>query len=260
MDRKPADRLRGKAIMVVGSGTGIGAATVRRLCAEGARVCAADINLDAASALAGALAAQGHEAFAVPIDIADEQSVKAAFGTAVERLGRLDGAHINAADMRTIFADSDAVDVDLGVFDRTMSVNMRGHLLCARAAIPELERAGGGSLVFTSSEASMVGEPQRPSYAMAKSALNALVRHISSRWGKAGITANAVAPGFVMTPEMIAGGQVPEKWVELCLKQVNAPRLGEVDDIAAMVAHLLSADGRWINGQVFHVNGGSHYH
>lgn len=245
--------------MVIGSGTGIGAATVRRLCAEGARVCAADLNVNAARAVADALAADGHDAFAVPIDIADEGSVNAAFGLALERFGRLDGAHVNAADMRTIFADSNAVEVDLGVFDRTIAVNLRGHLLCAREAIPALERSGGGALVFTSSEASVVGEPERPSYAMAKSGINALVRHISSRWGKAGIRANAVAPGFVMTPEMIAGGQVPPKWIEICLKQVNAPRLGEVDDIAAMVAHLLSADGRWINGQVFHVNGGAHY-
>jgi len=253
------ERLEGKAIVVVGAGTGIGAATVRRLCLEGARVCAADINLDAAAAVAEEMVAEGREAFAVHVDIAEEASVREAFAGAMGGLGRLDGVHVNAADLRTIFADSDALDVDLGVFDRTIAVNLRGHLLCTRQALPALRKSGGGAIVYTSSDAGDAGEPERPSYAMSKSALNALVRHVASRWGKEGITANAVAPGFVMTPEMIAGGQVPEPWIAHCLQGVHSPRLGKVEDIAAMVALLLSEDGRWVNGQVIHVNGGAFY-
>jgi len=250
-------RLAGKAIMVVGAGTGIGAATVERLCSEGARVCVADINIQAAEAVAGGMVEAGHEAFAIAIDITDEASVDAAFAAAVEKLGRLDGAHINAADLRTIFADSDALSVDLGIFDRTISVNLRGHLLCTRAALPHLKAAGGGALVYTSSGAGDAGEPERPSYAMSKSGLNALMRHVASRWGRDAITANAVAPGFVMTPEMIAGGQVPPEWIDHCIAQTRSTRLGKAEDIAGMVAMLLSEDGRWINGQVFHVNGGA---
>lgn len=254
-----SERLKGKAIIVVGAGTGIGAATVRRLCSEGARVCIADINTRAAETLAAEMTGAGHEAFAVPIDIVEEASVRDAFAAALDRLGRLDGAHINAADMRTIFADSNALDVDLAVFDRTIAANLRGHLLCTRQALPALLAAGGGALVYTSSVASVEGEPQRPSYAMSKSGINALVRHVASRWGKEGITANAIAPGFVMTPEMIAGGQVPEDWIEFCLQGVNSTRLGKAEDIAAMAALLLSEDGRWVNGQVIHVNGGALY-
>ena len=251
------DRLRDRAIMVIGAGTGIGAAVVARLCDEGARVCVADINLPAAGALAARMTAQGHSAFAVAIDIADEASVQAAFAQALASLGRLDGVHVNAADLRTIFADSDALDVDLAVYDRTMAVNLRGHLLCTRAALPPLLATGAGALVYTSSDAWAAGEPERPSYAMSKSGLNALMRHVASRWGRQDITANAVAPGFVMTPEMIAGGQVPPAFAEHCLKQVRSTRLGTVDDIAGVVAMLLSQDGRWINGQVIHVNGGT---
>lgn len=250
-------RLAEKAVIVVGAGTGIGAATVERLCSEGARVCVADINLAAAEAVAARMVGAGHEAFAVAVDITDEVSVNAAFAAAVERLGRLDGAHINAADLRTIFADSDALCVDLAVFDRTIAVNLRGHLMCTRAALPHLLAAGGGALVYTSSGAGDAGEPERPSYAMSKSGLNALMRHVASCWGSKGITANAVAPGFVMTPEMIAGGQVPPDWIDHCIAQTRSTRLGRAEDIAAMVAMLLSEDGRWINGQVFHVNGGA---
>lgn len=247
------ERLRGKALMIVGAGTGIGAATARRLVGEGARVVLADINLDAAQAVAAEL---GAAAMALAIDIADEASVNAAIARAVDWLGGLDGIHVNAADLRTIFADSDALSLDLAVFDRTIDVNLRGHLLCTRAALPHLLARGGGAVVYTSSGASHSAEPQRPSYAMSKSGLNALMRHVASRWGREGVRANCVAPGFVMTPEMIAGGQVPDQLISAFLTRTPSTRVGSAEDIAGVVAMLLSNDGTWINGQVFHVNGG----
>ena len=154
--------------------------------------------------------------------------------------------------------DSDALDVDLAVFDRTMAVNLRGHLLCTRAALPHLlDSQRGGAIVYTSSDAAFEGEPERPSYAASKSGVNALMRHVASKWGRKGLTANAIAPGFVMTPEMIGGGQVPEEWIAQCVRRTRSTRVGAASDIAAMAAHLLSEDARWINGHVFHVNGGA---
>lgn len=248
-----AERLQDKALVIVGAGTGIGAATARRLVGEGARVVLADINLDAAQAVAAEL---GAAAMALAIDIADEASVNAAIARAVDWLGGLDGIHVNAADLRTIFADSDALSLDLAVFDRTIDVNLRGHLLCTRAALPHLLARGGGAVVYTTSGASHSAEPQRPSYAMSKSGLNALMRHVASRWGREGVRANCVAPGFVMTPEMIAGGQVPDQLISAFLTRTPSTRVGSAEDIAGVVAMLLSNDGTWINGQVFHVNGG----
>ena len=78
-------------------------------------------------------------------------------------------------------------------------MNLRGHLLCTRAAIPEILKRQGGAIVYTSSGAAFMGEPERPSYAMTKSGLNALVRHVASKWGRKHIRANAVAPGLVLT-------------------------------------------------------------
>lgn len=250
-------RLLDRAVIVVGAGTGIGAATVERLCTEGARVCVADVNLAAAQAMADRMNEAGYEAHALEVDITDEDAVNACFADAVTKLGCLDGAHINAADLRTIFLDSDALSLDLATFDRTLAVNLRGHLLCTRAALPHLLESRRGAIVYTSSDASISGEPERPSYAASKGGLNALMRHVASKWGKQGLTANCVAPGFVMTPEMIAGGAVPPDWIDHCIAQTRSTRLGKVEDIAAMVALLLSEDGRWINGQVIHVNGGA---
>ena len=252
-----SQRLQDRAIIVVGSATGIGAATVRRLADEGARLCLADINSEGAESLADEVRGNGGDAFAVPIDLADEASVTAAFTEAVKGLGGIRGVHINAADMSVLNDDSDALAEDLAVFDRTLQVNLRGHLLCTRAVLPHLLSAGEGAIVYTSSGAADVGEKTRPAYAVAKAGINALMRHVASRWGKEGITANCVAPGLVVTPEMTASGRLPEGFENMMLAGTPSTRLGTVEDIAAMVAMLLGDDGRWINGQVLQVNGGA---
>lgn len=251
------DRLKDKAIMVIGSGSGIGAATVKQLASEGARVCVADINLEAAQRVAEEVRDSGGEAHAVYIDIAEEGVVNRAFSEAVTALGGLDGVHVNAADLRVIFEDSDALAEDLAVFDRTLQVNLRGHLLCTRAALPHLLSRGQGAIVYTSSGAADSGDSTRPAYAAAKSGLNALMRHVAARWGREGITANCVAPGFVYTPEMQASGQVPQELLDGFQAHTPSTRLGRVEDIAAMVCLLLSEEARWINGQVYNVNGGA---
>ncbi|MFZ1295180.1 MAG: SDR family oxidoreductase, partial [Pseudomonadales bacterium] len=156
-----------------------------------------------------------------------------------------------------IMSDSDALSVDLEVFDRTLAINLRGHLLCTRAVLPHLLARGGGAIVYTSSGAADSAEPVRPSYAASKSGLNALMRHVASRWGAEGVTANCVAPGFTVTPEMAASGNLTPELLDGFKAQLPNSRLGRPEDIAGVVAMLLSEDGRWINGQVFNVNGGA---
>lgn len=252
------NRLEGRRIIVFGSATGIGAATVKRLTEEGARVCAADINFEGAQ---GAAQAAGGEAFAVPVDISDEASVNAAVAAAVDRLGGLDGALINAADLRVIMRDSDALDLDLEVFDRTIAVNLRGHLLCTRAVLPHLLKNEASAIVYTSSGAAHGAEPTRPCYAMSKAGVNALMRHVAARFGKEGLTANVLAPGFTVTGEMKvqmqANAAEANKWAQHYMAKTPHTRLGEAEDHAGVIAMLLSDDGRWINGTIIDVNGGS---
>lgn len=250
-------RLHNKVIMIVGAGTGIGAATARRLADEGARVCVADINTPAAESVVEALRSAGGEAMTATVDIADEGSVNNAVATVVEHYGGLDGAHINAADLKVIHEDSDALAQDLAVFDRTLAVNLRGHVLCTRAVLPHLLARGGGPIVYTSSGAAEAGEATRPAYAMAKSGLNALMRHVAARWGKEGIRANCVSPGVTLTPEMRASGLLPADFEATMLAHTPHQRLGTPEDIAALVAMLLSTDGEWINGQAYHIDGGA---
>jgi NAD(P)-dependent dehydrogenase (short-subunit alcohol dehydrogenase family) len=100
-----------------------------------------------------------------------------------------------------------------------------------------------------------MGEPVRVAYAMTKSGVNALVRHIASRWGKDGIRCNAIAPGFVTTETSLASIPAPEQ--DRLREMIRSKRFGHPRDIAAMAAFLLSDDGAWVNGQIYPVNGGT---
>ncbi|MHB8464155.1 MAG: SDR family NAD(P)-dependent oxidoreductase [Acidimicrobiales bacterium] len=250
-------RLDGKIVVVAGGAGGIGTATCLRLASEGASVVVADLDAGAAAAVAARIIEGGGRALPVAFDIADDASVAAVIAASVDAFGGIDAVHANAADLSpaTIGGDTDALGLDLDVFDRTMDVNLRGHLLCTRHALPKLLERGGGALVYTSSAAAFVGEPARPSYAMAKSAINALVRHVASRWGKEGIRANAVAPGLVLTDAVYSS--LDARFREGALKRSRSARLGRPEDVAGMVAFLCSPDGEWINGQVISVDGGA---
>lgn len=248
-------RLEGKVLIVAGGGSGIGAAVAQRLAREGAAVIVGDLNAAAAEAVAASIVASGGRASGIGCDIADEAAANALVAAAVRDYGGLDGIHVNAADMQAIRSDGDALQLDLAVFDRTLAVNLRGHLLCTRAALPELLKHGGGAIVYTSSGAADMGEPTRLSYAVSKSGLHALMRHVASRWGKQGVRANAVAPGLVITEQLRE--HFPENLRQATLAITRSPRLGASEDIAAMVAMLMSADGEWINGQVIGVDGGA---
>jgi NAD(P)-dependent dehydrogenase (short-subunit alcohol dehydrogenase family) len=253
----PIERgLAGKRIIIVGSGTGIGAATARRLAREGAKVVCADIDITAAENVTQIIQEEGGIAHPISIDIADRASVSDAIRRAEAFWQGLDGAHLNAADLRVIFQDGDAENLSEEVFDRTLDVNLKGHWLCTKALMPTLRQNKGG-LVYTSSAAAMAGEPERPAYAMSKSGLNALMRHVASRWGREGVRANCIAPGFVLTREMEASGQLSSDILAKIQQQTRSTRLGTPEDIAACVAFLLSDDAAWINGQVLHINGGA---
>jgi NAD(P)-dependent dehydrogenase (short-subunit alcohol dehydrogenase family) len=249
--------LSDKVVVVAGGGSGIGAATARRLGAEGAAVVVGDLVGDNAEAVADEVRGADGRAVAVQFDIADDASVAKLVATAVGEYGGLDAMHANAADLspETIGQDSNALEVPMDVFMHTLDVNLKGHLLCTRHALPHLLERGGGALVYTSSAAGHVGEPERPSYAASKAGINSLVRHVASHWGRQGIRANSIAPGLVVTPKMDTT-MAPE-FREYALRVGRSPRLGRPDDIAGMVAFLVSDDGEWVNGQVLSVDGGA---
>jgi NAD(P)-dependent dehydrogenase (short-subunit alcohol dehydrogenase family) len=243
--------------VLAGGAGGIGTATSVRLAEEGALVMVGDLDGAAAAVVADRITAGGGRAQAVQVDVSDEASVQALMAAAVDAFGGIDALHVNAADLApaTIFGDTDALTVPLDLFDHTIAVDLRGHLLCTRHALPHLLERGGGAIVYTSSAAAFVGEPLRPSYAMAKSGVNALARHVASAWGKQGIRANCVAPGLVLHGEVAARSS--EELRSSAFKRGRSNRMGTPEDVAAMVTMLLSDDASWVNGQVISVDGGS---
>jgi NAD(P)-dependent dehydrogenase (short-subunit alcohol dehydrogenase family) len=249
------DRLAGKVAVVVGGGNGIGAASSRRLAAEGASVVVADIDVAAAARVAESITSGGDSAVPITCDIADEASVEKLFGEVSRVFGGVDLLHNVAADLSpaTIGRDSDLLEVDLAVWDRTLHVDLRGYVLTMRAAIPMMLARGGGAIVNTSSAAAFVGEAIRPAYGAAKAGINAVSRHVASRWGQEGIRCNVVAPGLVLTEtatEAVLGVLAKR------LARNPSGRHGTPEDIAASVAYLLSSDADFINGQVISVDGG----
>lgn len=248
--------LADKVAVVVGGATGIGAATAARLGEEGCRVVIGDVAVDAARRTAERIAAAGGTATNVAFDLADPASVSTLIDAAATAFGGVDLLFNVGADMGTIRADTDVVDIDFDVWDRVMAVNLRGYVAAMKYAIPKMLDRGGGAIVNMSSAAAFQGEPARPAYATAKAGIGALTRHVASRWGKDNIRCNAVAPGFTATETIRSVPQWPDLQAG-ALKRIRGPRVGEPGDVAALVAFLLSEEGEWINGQVVNIDGGT---
>lgn len=163
--------LEGKSIVVTGAGAGIGAATCRRLAAEGARVVAADIDTAAAEAIAKEI---GGDAVALGADVSTQEGATACVAAAVDAFGRLDAFHANAGVEGRAHL---VADFDLAVYEQVFGVNVRGAFLCANAALRQLLAQGdGGGILFTSSLASLMGSPSTAIYNASKHAVHGLVR------------------------------------------------------------------------------------
>jgi NAD(P)-dependent dehydrogenase (short-subunit alcohol dehydrogenase family) len=249
----PGGQLDGRVVLVSGGASDIGRATALHLAGAGATVVVGDVSADGAASVAETVAAAGGRAVGVLCDVRREESVAALVERALAEFGRVDAVDHNAAWSHP-WLDTDAVGVDLGVWERALDITTRGALLLARHAVPAMVAGGGGSIVTISSGTSTIGESTRVAYGVAKAGLNQLTRHLAVRYGRDGIRANAIAPGFILTKT--AAAQVPAD-VQARLAEANPTRrLGTPEDIARVVVFLCSDAAAYVNGQVLHVDGG----
>jgi len=248
-------RLTGKIAVVTGAASGIGAATARRLAAEGAHTVVADLNTAGAEVVAGEIRAAGGSAHPVPVDLGDVESVRAMVAATVEVFGGLDVLHNNAAATHLAARrDLAVVEADPDVWDETMRINLRGTMVAIQAAVPHMIARGGGSVINTSSGAGLAGDLRNPAYGASKAALINLTQYVATQYGKQGVRCNAIAPGFIVTSASVGSAQGAVR--ETMLRHHLTPRLGRPEDIAAAVVFLAGDESSFITGQTLRVDGG----
>jgi NAD(P)-dependent dehydrogenase (short-subunit alcohol dehydrogenase family) len=249
-------RLEDKVAIITGAGSGIGRATAMMFAHEGAIVVAADIRRETADEVAHAIVSSGGRALSVTVDVGDEAQLKRMVDTAMAEHGRIDVLHNNALLVNADYAmrDNDFLTLDPEIFYATMRVNVMGGVLASKLVIPQMLERGGGSIIFTSSGSALGGDVTAYSYGASKAALNWYVQAIAATYGKQGVRSNAILPGPIETPSKKAWS-TPEMDAGF-MEVLNAPRLGEPEDIAAMAVFLASDESKFVNGGLFRVDGG----
>ena len=242
-------RLAGQVALITGAGAGIGRATAILFAREGARVAIAEID-PAAGEETAHLAGNG--AIALSTDVTDEASVAAAIRTVVERFGALHILHNNAGGSTA--ADDTVVDAPIAEFWRVIRLDLFGTFLGCRYGIPEIARAGGGSVINMSSNLALMGIAGRDCYTAAKGAVAALTRSLAVEFAPQRVRVNAIAPSATMTDrvrKLMEGNAAVER-----LAKSHLLGLIEPADIAAMALYLASDESRMVTGQVLPVDSG----
>jgi NAD(P)-dependent dehydrogenase (short-subunit alcohol dehydrogenase family) len=242
---------------VVGSGSGIGEASAKRLAAEGAKVLVADINDAGAERVAEEIRAAGGQAIAHHVDIAEESLIAATIERAMSEWGRLDALHNNAADIRseTLEQDGMIAELEAELFMHVLRVNLVGVMLGCKHAIPRMLEKGGGAIVNTSSQVAVGAVASGLSaYGCSKAGIESLTRAIAGQYGKQGIRCNAIAPGITVTDT--SSKSYPQDLYDGILPAIAGPSLGRPEDQAATAAFLLSDDAAYVNGETIYVGGG----
>ncbi len=250
-DRLRPVRLEGKIALVTGGASGIGAATARRLAAEGARVAVGDLNEDGAREVAGELDGLG-----LRMDVTDVGSVAAAVEAASGQLGPIDVLVNNAGtDLFSFF-----VKTDPGLWDFVLNVNLRGVLAVTHAVLPGMQERQAGAIVNVASEAGRVGSQGSAVYSAAKAGVIGFTKAIAREAARYRVRVNAVAPGPIETPLLNAApqilGEIGVRLKQGMVDQTQLGRAGEPEEVAAAIAFLASEDASYVTGQTLNVSGG----
>jgi NAD(P)-dependent dehydrogenase (short-subunit alcohol dehydrogenase family) len=246
-------RLDGKVCVITGAGGGMGRDAAILFTEEGAKVCAADVNLGAAEETVG-LCADG-AAFAFEVNVADEEQVATMMRATSERFGGIDVLYNNAG----ISPDDDAsiLDTSVEAWERVQAVNTKGVFLCCKHGIPYLRTRGGGSVINVASFVAIVGAAtSQISYTASKGAVLSMSRELAVQFAREGIRVNALCPGPVETPLLLnIFGDNP---AALERRRIHWPtgRLAKPREVVNGALFLASDESSYVNGATFLVDGG----
>jgi 3-oxoacyl-[acyl-carrier protein] reductase len=242
--------LKDKVVIVTGAARGIGRATARRFCEEGAQVVVADFDEAGAHAAADELKKAGHRARAARVDVSDRAAVKALIDGVVAEHGRLDVLVNNAG----IVADSTLGKLTDEAFERVIRVNLMGTFICGQEAAAAMKaKKTRGAIINAASVVALYGNFGQTNYVASKSGVIGMTKVWARELGKDGIRVNAVAPGFIET-DMTKG--IPAKVTEMLVAKVPLQRMGQAEEVAAIYAFLGSDEASYVTGAVLSVDGG----
>ena len=229
-----------KTAVVTGGSSGIGRAVADRLRADGYHVATIDLN-------------PSDDEFAQTADVTDRAQVEAALSAIRAQLGPV-GILVNAAGLDGF---KRFTDITFEEWQKVVDVNLNGVFHCIQAVLPDMVDAGLGRIVNISSSSTHSGTPYMAHYVAAKSAVNGLTKSLALEYGPAGITVNAVPPGFIDTP-MLRNAEARGRLrnVQATIDATPVRRIGKPEDIAAACAFLISEEAGYITGQILGVNGG----
>lgn len=233
------DRFSGRVALVTGGSSGIGAAVAARLAAEGARVASLDLAPSAPDRV-----------LALEADVSDSAAVDAAVARASAELGPIDvlvcSAGISGRSLRT-------VEVDDEEWRRVLAINTDGTFFCNRAVLPGMVERGYGRIVNVASIAGKEGNPMAAAYSSSKAAVIALTKAVGKDVARTGVLVNCVAPAVIETP--ILGGMT-QQHVDYMVERIPLGRMGDAEEVAALVAWLASEECSFATGATFDISGG----
>jgi len=247
-------RLTGKVALVTGGSSGIGRGACRAFAHEGARVAIADISEDQGRDLEKEIASSGGDAMFVRLDVAKEEEWVEAVRQTVQRFGRLD-VLVNSAGMSTEGSRATVENTELEAWNQVMGVNATGVLLGMKHAIPEMRKAGGGSIINIASIYGVVGSKTGTTYAASKGAVRMLTKAGAVQYAPEKIRVNSVHPGFAdtgMTEDLHARPGVRQERE----RQTPLGRLGMPEDIAWGIVYLASDEASFVTGSDLTIDGG----
>ena len=246
--------MENKVALVTGAASGIGRESALTLAREGANVCVSDVNSEGGEETAQLIIDQGGKAIFVSCDVTDADEVSAMVKATVETFGRLDAAVNNAGISGSLIKRIHEVEDE--VFDRTMSINVKGVWLCMKAELPYMLDQKTGSIVNIASVAGLIGAPKGAAYTASKHAVVGLTKSAAVEYAKLGLRVNAICPGYTETPMVKEVTDADPAMQQITLRAIPMRRLGQPTEIAEGVLWLCSDASSFVTGHQLVLDGG----